>query len=321
MSIGPAAVTISRVRRLPSTVSLSVQYVTASPSMLALTDARAPGAHHRLAPPPWRRHLGLRRRHWLAWAASTALGSALSLARAQSGNSTTVVAASDLKFALSEIAALFERKHGQRVRLIFGSSGQFTAQILQGAPFHVFLSADEAFVYRLADAGLTVDRGQRYAIGRIGLFVPHGSPLKADGTLRDLAAALQDGRLKKFAIASPEHAPYGMRAREALQHAGLWAAIQPHLVLGENIAQTVQFASSGGTQGGIIAYALALAPEVAARGHFALIDATWHQPLAQRMVLLRGAPPSAQAFYAFLSTPEVRAVLQRYGFELPSPAS
>ena len=244
-----------------------------------------------------------------------AVGAALAPAWAQS--QVTVAAASDLQFALEEAAALFERQTGHRLRLVFGSSGNFFAQILQGAPFHLFMSADEQFVFKLADAGRAVDRGRLYAYGRIGIIVPKGSPLKADGELRDLAAALRQGRLRKFAIASPEHAPYGMRAREALQHAGLWEAIQPRLVYGENISQAAQFATSGATDGGIIAYSLARAPQVAALGDFALIPESWHQPLAQRMVLLRDAPPAARAFYDFLTTPAAQSIMVRYGFAMP----
>lgn len=229
----------------------------------------------------------------------------------------TVAAASNLKFALEELAAGFERETGHRLRLVFGSSGNFSSQILQGAPFHLFLSADEDFVLRLADAGLTVDRGRVYALGRIGILVPRGSPVKADPGLRDLAAALRDGRLQRFAIANPAHAPYGQRAREALQHAGLWTAIEPRLVMGENIAQAAQFALSGSTQGGIVARSLALAPALAGRSDFALIPADWHRPLPQRMVLLKGAPPAARAFHDHLATPAAQAVLARHGFETP----
>jgi molybdate transport system substrate-binding protein len=231
----------------------------------------------------------------------------------------TVAAASDLKFAIEELAQRFTRDTGQPLRLIFGSSGNFYSQILQGAPFHLFMSADEAFVFRLADAGKTQDRGRLYGYGRIGIMVPKDSPLQADGELKDLARALQDGRLKKFAIASPEHAPYGMRAKEALQHAGLWTAIEPKLVIGENISQAAQFATSGSAQGGIVAYSLALAPQVAQRGRFALIPEQWHQPLAQRMVLTREAPPAARDFYAFISTPQAQAVMMKYGFVMPKP--
>ena len=256
-------------------------------------------------------------RHWIL---SVCLGSTLWFSHLVASAQTpiaTVAAASDLKFAIEELARQFERETGQRLRLIFGSSGNFYAQIMQGAPFHLFMSADEDFVFRLADAGRTIDRGRLYAFGRIGIMVPHRSRLRADEELRDLAAALQDGRLRKFAIASPEHAPYGMRAREALQHAGLWEAIQPRLVFGENISQAAQFATSGSTEGGIIAYSLALAPQVGRLGQFALIPESWHQPLAQRMVLMRDAPQAARDFYAFLATPAAQEVMQRYGFVMP----
>lgn len=229
----------------------------------------------------------------------------------------TVAAASDLKFALEAVAAQFTRTTGKQLRLVFGSSGNFYSQILQGAPFHLFMSADEAFVFKLADAGKTLDRGRLYAYGRIGIMVPKGSPLKADGSLKDLAAALKDGRLKKFAIASPDHAPYGMRAREALQQLGLWTGIESRLVVGENISQTAQFATSGATEGGIVAYSLALAPQVAKLGDFALIPEAWHRPLAQRMVLTRNAPMAAREFYAYLSTPEAQAIMVKYGFVMP----
>lgn len=229
----------------------------------------------------------------------------------------TVAAASDLKFALEEVRALFERDTGQRVRLVFGSSGNFYAQLLQGAPFQMFMSADEAFVFKLADAGRTRDRGRLYAFGRIGIIVPHGSPLRADPELRDLGAALRDGRLQRFAIANPEHAPYGARAREALQALGLWKAIEPKLVFGENITQTAQFATSGSAQGGIIALSLAKAPAVASLGTFELLPERLHEPLAQRMVLMKDAPAALVEFYDYLGKPKAQEVMVRYGFTMP----
>ena len=113
------------------------------------------------------------------------------------------------------------------------------------------------------------------------------------------------------------HAPYGARAKEALQHAGLWNAIQGKLVLGENISQTAQFATSGSTQGGVIALSLALAPAVAKLGTFQLIPESWHQPLKQRMVLIKDAPDAARAFYDYLSTPGAQEIMVRYGFAMP----
>ena len=246
-----------------------------------------------------------------------AAGLLLPLAAVPAAAVPTVAAASDLKFALEEVAARFQRDTGHELRLVFGSSGNFFSQIRQGAPFHLFLSADEAFVDRLADAGLTEGRGRLYAVGRIGVLVGKGSPVKADGELKDLAQALKDGRLRRFAIANPEHAPYGARAREALQHAGLWQAIQGKLVLGENISQATQFATSGATDGGIVALSLALVPSVAQLGDFALIPAQWHQPLRQRMVLLKDPPAPIRAFYDYLSTPDAQQIMVRYGFAMP----
>jgi len=244
-------------------------------------------------------------------------GLMLSCAATAWADTPVIAGAADLKFALEEIAAKFKEDGNGEVKLVFGSSGNFYRQIEQGAPFQMFLSADESFVFKLADAGKTLDRGQPYAIGRIGIIVPHGSPLKADGEFKDLAAALADGRLKKFAIANPEHAPYGKRAEEALKRAGLWEGIKGKLVLGENISQAAQFATSGSTQGGIIAYSLVKAPAVARLGDFALIPDTWHEPLKQRMVLIKGAGETAQAFYRYMQQPAARAIMKKYGFALP----
>ena len=229
----------------------------------------------------------------------------------------TVAAASDLKFALEELAAQFEKNSGYSVTLLFGSSGQFTAQLLQGAPFDLFMSADESLVFKLYEAGRTKDRGRVYALGRIGLFVPHGSALKADGSLKDLSAALEDGRLQKFAIANPQHAPYGERAKQALRQAGLWDRLEKKLVMGENISQAAQFTVSGSAQAGIIAQSLVLAPALTGKGRFALIDTSLHDPLIQRMVLRKTATPATQLFYDFLGSKPAQTVLMRYGFTLP----
>jgi molybdate transport system substrate-binding protein len=228
-----------------------------------------------------------------------------------------IAAASDLQFALEEVAARFTADTGQTVTLAFGSTGNLSRQIREGAPFQMFLAADESFVLDLAAEGLTRDEGKLYAVGQLALIVPKGSLLAVDGTLEDLRTALADGRVTRFAIANPEHAPYGRRAMEALQHAGLWDALQPHLVLGENVAQAAQFAVSGNAEGGIIAHSLALAPELAEAGDFALIPQDWHSPLLQRMVLLPEAGPVAESFYAYLSTPPALKILARYGFDLP----
>ncbi|MFN4191497.1 MAG: molybdate ABC transporter substrate-binding protein [Tabrizicola sp.] len=228
-----------------------------------------------------------------------------------------IAAAADLQFAVTEIAAAFTAETGKEVRLSFGSTGNFATQIREGAPFQMFMAADQNFIARLNEEGLTRDDGTLYAEGRIVLMAPHGSALKPDEAMDGLAAMLDDGKLTRFAIANPEHAPYGLRAMEALQHRGLWEKIQPRLVLGENVSQTAQFALSGNADGGIIALSLARAPEVAARGEFALIPHDWHDPLLQRMVLLKDAGPVAEEFYAYVQSPKAREIMVRYGFVLP----
>jgi molybdate transport system substrate-binding protein len=228
-----------------------------------------------------------------------------------------VAAASDLQFALAEIAKLFAREEGPRVELVFGSSGLLARQVRDGAPFELFLSADEAFVEDLASAGLARDRGTLYAIGRIVLFAPTGSPLVASEGLDGLARLLPSGRVTRFAIANPAHAPYGRAAEAALRKHGMWETLQPRLVLGENVSQAAQFAMTGRAAGGIIAYSLALSPNVRSRGAFLLIPDTDHPPLRQRMVLLNRAGPVAERFYRYLQEPAARAILERYGFALP----
>lgn len=240
---------------------------------------------------------------------------ALSL-RAQSAP-PVIAAAADLSFAVEEIAARFRQDTGMEVRLAFGSTGNFARQIREGAPFQMFMAADEQFIFDLHRDGFARDEGALYGVGRIVVTVPRGSVLTADGRLDTLRTALATGQITRFAIANPEHAPYGRRAEEALRHAGLWEAIQPHLVLGENVSQAAQFALSGNAEGGIIAYSLALAPDVAALGSHELIPEDWHSPLRQRMVLLNDAGPVAEAFFAYIQSPPAREIMERYGFTLP----
>ena len=250
-------------------------------------------------------------------AAAPLLALALPVMPARAQDAPVVAAAADLKFAVTEVAKAFTAETGQTVELAFGSTGNFATQIREGAPFQMFMAADERYVAELAAAGLTRDAGTHYAQGRIVVIVPHGSTLTADSTLDSLKAALEAGAIRHFAIANPDHAPYGVRAMQALQHKGLWDAVKPKLVLGENVSQAAQFATSGDAQGGIVAYSLALSAEVSALGDYALIPADWHEPLNQRMVLLDSAGPVAEAFYAYINAPAARAIMTRYGFVLP----
>jgi len=228
-----------------------------------------------------------------------------------------VAAASDLKFALPEVAAAFERSGGGKLQISFGSSGNFRRQIAEGAPFELFFSADEAYADALIAESRAQAPGLLYGIGRIVLFLPKGSALKADASLRDLVAAAADGRLAKLAIANPEHAPYGRAAREALQKAGAYAAVQDKLVLGENVGQAARFAISGAAQAGILPLAMMLAPEIGSQGSHVVLDESLHAPLRQKAVLVKGASETARRFLDFVRSPAGAGILTRYGFAVP----
>lgn len=231
-----------------------------------------------------------------------------------------VAAASSLRYVLPELADRFAARDGIRPRISFGASGNLRRQITQGAPFHLFLSADEARVLELDREGRTLDEGTVYALGRLALLVQKGSPLAPDGSLQDLRAALDDGRLTRFAIANPDHAPYGRAARETLQRLGLWQRVEPLLVTGENVAQAAQFSATGAAQAGIVALSLARSPLLAECCEHAPIAADLHAPLRQRGALLAGAPQSAVRFFRYLLTPAGQALLKRHGFARPHEA-
>jgi molybdate transport system substrate-binding protein len=229
----------------------------------------------------------------------------------------TVAAAANLNFALTEIADRFARERGARVELVFGASGTLTRQIQDGAPFEMFLAADEEFPNRLAAAGLTRDAGVVYAIGRLVVFAAKGSPLQVDRRLDGLGRLVKAGGVSRFAIANPDVAPYGQAAEAVLRKRGLWDAIRPRLVLGDTIAQAAQFATTGNAVGGLVAYSLVLGPGFADRGTYAVISEDDHPPLRQRMVLLKKASPTVAQFYAYLQGTTARAILQQHGYSVP----
>ncbi len=234
--------------------------------------------------------------------------------RAAAPRQVTVAAAADLQFALAEVRTAFLRTHpGVAVSISYGSSGTFFAQITQGAPFDLFLSADEDYPRRLVEAGLA-DRASafRYSRGRLVLWVPKDSPIPLE---RLGLRAVLDPAARKVAIANPRHAPYGRAAEAALRGAGLLEGVAPRLVFGENIAQTAQFVQSGAADLGILALSLAKAPALAA-GRSVEVPLDAYPPLFQGGVLLAHgrANGDARAFWAFLQGPEGAALLARYGF-------
>lgn len=224
-----------------------------------------------------------------------------------------IAAASDLRYALDDIIALYRGQNPDaNIQAIYGSSGKMTTQIINGAPYDLFFSADIAFPERLHAEGLTATEPAVYAIGRIVIW---SSTLDAASlTLEDLAA----DDIRRIAIAQPAHAPYGMRAKEAMQSAGVWEAVQGKLVFGENIAHAAQMAESGAAQVGIIALSLAKFPDLAQHSYHLIVDAL-HNPLTQGYVVTRrgGNKPEAHAFADFMTTEAAHSVMTRYGFEMP----
>lgn len=229
-----------------------------------------------------------------------------------------IAAAASLQFVLPEIVAAFQRETGVGMRVTYGSSGNFRQQIVQGAPFEVFLSADEQYAADLVRLGLTIDSSRVYALGRIAMIVPKGSDIELLPDLSGLRSAIDRGSLKHFAIANPEHAPYGRAAREALESLDLWQTIQPFLIKGENASQATQFAISGSSEGGIVPYSLAISPAIIRFSENIPIPESHHQPIRQHMVLLRSASEFARQFFEFLGGAEASAIFIRNGYGISS---
>jgi molybdate transport system substrate-binding protein len=226
----------------------------------------------------------------------------------------TIAAAADLRFALDDIIGLYRQQHPEHEpEVIYGSSGKMTTQIINGAPYDIFFSADIAFPERLKAEGLSATEPAVYAIGRIVLW---SNTLDASQlTLRDLAS---HNGIRRIAIAQPSHAPYGLRAREAMEATGVWDALQSRLVFGENIAHAAQMVESGAASVGIIALSLAKFPAMAEHPHH-LIDDTLHNPLTQGYIVTRrgGDKESVMNFARFMETGEAHEILERYGFVMP----
>jgi molybdate transport system substrate-binding protein len=228
-----------------------------------------------------------------------------------------VAAAASLRVALDEIAALFEKKNGSKIKISYGATGNLVRQIEEGAPFELFLAADEASVARLEKNGKTEGATAALVDGRLAVVAPAGGAVKVDADLAGLKQALADGTVKHISIANPELAPYGKAAREALQKAGLWDQVQPLLVQGENIGQAAQYVTTGAAEVGLVAQSLLFAPDVASKVTQAPVNASFYNPIRQGMALLKNASEPTKAFHAFLKTQEASAVFEKNGFNIP----
>ncbi|MFM7415213.1 MAG: molybdate ABC transporter substrate-binding protein, partial [Alphaproteobacteria bacterium] len=238
-------------------------------------------------------------------------------ARASVVERPLIAAAASLQPALEEAAVLITAQTGIAPRFAFGASGNLVRQIAQGAPFEMLLAADEIRIQKLAEAGQARDAGHVFALGRLALFAPRGSALDPAAGLEALRPLLAAGRVRRFAIANPETAPYGRAAEQALRTLELWEALRPRLIFGENIAQAAQFAMTEGASGGLVAYSLALSPALKVRGSYSLVPANLHDPLRHRLALTRRASDAAARLQAWFLSPQAAAVFARHGLEKP----
>jgi molybdate transport system substrate-binding protein len=260
----------------------------------------------------------VRKLYVAGWAAALILcvGGQLALPPNAVAEEIAIAAASDLNFAIKDVIAEYEKATGHHVKLSLGSSGNFYAQIQNGAPFDLYFSADIAYPKKLEEAGLIVPGSvYRYAIGRIVLWTNHASR-------RDVSKGmdvLRDPAVKKIAIANPKHAPYGRAAVAAMQHFKVYDEAKDRLVLGENISQAAQFIESGACDVGVIALSLALAPTMKAAGTYWEIPSDAHPPLEQGAAILKSSKQqeTAKQFVEFMRGTQGQEIMKRYGFMLP----
>jgi molybdate transport system substrate-binding protein len=223
----------------------------------------------------------------------------------------TVAAASDLTAAFEEIGREFEATQNIKVVFVFGSTGMLTRQIENGAPMDLFAAANVAYVNQLEQKGLIVpDTKAIYARGRITLWTTADSPLKVE-TVSDLTGP----EIKRVAIANPDHAPYGLAAKQALESAGVWESVKPKLVYADNIRQTLQYAETGNVDVSIVALSLSQQ----SKGRWTLVPEQLHQPIDQGLAVIKSThnEQAARAFASFVTGPRGKEILGKYGFAFP----
>lgn len=223
-----------------------------------------------------------------------------------------VAAAADLTLAFEALGRAFEQETGRPVSFTFGSTGLLAKQLGEGAPFDVFAAANASFVDQVVSAGACDGATKTpYARGRIAIWTKQGTIAPPAGI-----AELAEARFARIAIANPEHAPYGQAAREALEQAGIWAAVAPRLVFGENVRQTLQLAETGNVEAAIVALSLVVNDE---DDPWVLVDEALHRPIDQALVVCRGGSEreGGEAFARFVTSAAGRTVMRRHGFVLP----
>lgn len=225
--------------------------------------------------------------------------------------SLQVAASANLSVVLPDLVQAFRQKTGIEVIPVIGSSGNLARQIANGAPYDVFLSADEAYVDDLIRQGY-VDGASKhiYAFGRLALVVNRQAGVRVT-----TVAGLADPGVRRIAMANPEHAPYGRAAKEALERAGIWPLVEERVVYGANVRQALQFVQSGNATAGLVALSIANVPGVDV---YPVREDLYHSiTQAAGIVVRTGHRQQAEQFMAFLTGPEGRAILARYGYLFP----
>ncbi len=251
-------------------------------------------------------------------AALAAAATSFAVAAVAGPRPVTVAVAANLKPAFEEIAARFQKVHpGVEVKATYGASGTFFAQIANGAPFDLFLSADADFPAKVVEKGFADGKAFTYAYGKLVVWVPGASKLDLDG--RGLAA-LADPSVQKIAIANPEVAPYGRAAKTALEKAGLYGKLRDRIVMGQNVSQAAQFVQSGNAQAGFVPLSLAKTPPLSNEGRAWSVPPSSYERIEQAGVVIKGAKETALAreLAAFITGHGAKDVLERYGYDLPA---
>ena len=236
-------------------------------------------------------------------------------ANAAYAQSTKIAVAANMKGAFSEILESYKSQGRSEIQVVYGSSGNFSAQILNGAPFGLFIAADEYFPLELYKKGKTVDEGAVYAIGKLALIAKAASTATLLDNKADIARAMM--KANKVAIAKPELAPYGRAAIEYLKAEGLWEIARNKVVYGDNVGAITTYVLTGAADLGFTALSLAKSPEVAKEANYLPLNSKLYEPIRQRMILIKGAPPEVIDLYRFIQSPQAKMILQKYGYTTP----
>jgi molybdate transport system substrate-binding protein len=259
---------------------------------------------------------GIASMHHLIFLRTIVLLVLILLSSVVSAQSVTVAVASNLKPAFDEIYRQFQRLHPQELRIVYGSSGNLSSQIQQGAPISLFIAADEIYPLCLFQTGMTLDAGMVYAIGHLVFITNTASGMQLSNQVQQIPMILAQS--KKIAIANPDVAPYGKAAVQYLQSAHLWDQVKGKLVFGENISIATTYVRSGAANAGFSALSLVKSPELASSIRYILLPEASYPPIKQRMVLMKNPDPLAVALYEYLQSSTAQIILQQYGYSVPS---